>query len=373
MKEEKNELMEIEEEDTEDSDGIIPDEMGSPFDPNDIDIGSEQNSLSTIIGMIEDDAIDLNTEFQRKGNLWPKSTMSRLIESILLRLPLPAFYFDASNDQRWLVVDGLQRLWSLKKFMVDKDLVLENLLVLKALNYKGYDDLETYLKRRMARYQVTTYLIKSGTPKRVKYDIFRRINTGGLILTKQEIRNTLNQGKPSHYLKELSEDEHFKKVMNIPSKRMADHELILRYLAFSNTSYTQYKPPFSSFLDEAMEKLDELKDTELKQLEQNLWQALQICEKLFGKHIFSPSLATGNKPKLNRALFEVWTVLIGKLNRDDTDRLLLAKEDLVRKFKFFLKDEKFYQSIYSSTASKISVTKRFETIESLLKEILNDK
>jgi len=190
----------------------------------------------------------------------------------------------------------------------------------------------------------------------------------------QEIRNALNQGKPSNYLKKLSEDEHFKKVISIQDKRMADHELILRYLAFSNTPYTEYKPPFTSFLDQAMEKLDKLEDAKLKELEQNLWKSLQTCQELFGKHIFSVSLVTrGKNPKLNRALFEVWTVLIGKLTSRDIDRLQSAKVDLIKGFKSCLKDKAFYQSIFASTASKISVTTRFKTIESLLEEILNDQ
>ena len=108
------------------------------FEAKDIDIATEQNSLSTIIAMIEDEAIDMNTEFQRSGNLWDKTKMSRLIESILFRLPLPAFYFDASNDNRWLVIDGLQRLSTFKSFIIDNDLTLTGLLILKEPEGKNY-------------------------------------------------------------------------------------------------------------------------------------------------------------------------------------------------------------------------------------------
>ncbi len=361
----ENELIEIEE-DEDDTDGIILGEFEIPYNPKDIDIVSEQNSLSTIIEMIQDDAIDLNTEFQRKGGLWNKQTMSRLIESILLRLPLPAFYFDASNEDKWLIVDGLQRIWTFKEFVVDKKLVLKNLQILTDLNGKNYDKLEKSLKRRMARYQLTTYLIKPGTPKKVKYDIFSRINTGGLVLTRQEIRHALNQGKPTQYLKRLSEDERFKSLVNTSDKRMQDQELILRYLAFSMTSYTEYKPPFSSFLDNAMEKLNQHDD--LEKLEQNLWRALKTCKELFGKHIFSQSLATRTKIKLNKALFEIWTVQIGKLSDSEIEQLLSAKEDLIKEFKPLLRNKAFHQSIYASTANKNAVTMRFKTIEELIKK-----
>jgi len=360
-----NEPMDIEEENNE-IDNISPEKI----DPKDIDITAEQNSLSTIIGMIEDDTIDLNTEFQ--GNLWPETTMSRLIESILLRFPIPAFYFDASNDEKWLVVDGLQRLWSFKRFVVDKDLTLKNLSILTDLEDKNYEQLSPILKRKIARYQVTTYLIKPGTPKKVKYEIFNRINTGGLVLTKQEIRHVLNQGKPANYLKELVEDNRFKAILDVTDQRMQARELILRYLAFSNTPYTEYEPPFPSFLDKAMEQLARLEDKKLDQLKKNLWQALETCQKLFEQHIFSRSILTG-KRKLNGALFEVWTVLIGQLNEQKIKRLVSEKDRLITQFKSLMQDKEFTKSISGSISSKRSVTMRFKTIESMIKEILNDQ
>jgi hypothetical protein len=117
--------------------------LDNDFEPKDIDIVTEQNSLSTIIGMIEDQSIDLNTEFQRSGNLWDETTMSQLIESILLRLPIPAFYFDASNDEKWLVINGLQGLSTFKRFIVENDLCLNELSILKNLNNKKYKELDS--------------------------------------------------------------------------------------------------------------------------------------------------------------------------------------------------------------------------------------
>jgi len=362
-----DELMEIEEE--VEAFDVVSENLVSPFDPKDIDIAIEQNSLSTIIGMIEDDAIDMNTEFQRSGNLWSISVMSRLIESILLRLPLPVFYFDASDDNQWLIVDGLQRLSTFKRFMIVQDFTLQGLEILTDLNGKTYDQLSHILKRKMARYQVTTYLIKPGTPKRVKYDIFRRINTGGLILTTQEIRHVLNQGNSTGYLKKWVEDSRFTKIVRLKDHRMQARELILRYLAFSMTPYHAYKGPnFTLFLDDAMEKLASLSNAQLEQFENNLWKALQVCHLLFGEHIFSKSILDGNKMQ-NGALFEVWTVLIGQLTDRDRKRLLSSKSRLIKEFKSLLKnDDDFFKSVSRSSWGKKLVIKRFETIESLIKK-----
>jgi len=363
-----DELMELEAED-EEFEVVAEEDFVSPFEPKDIDIAVEQNSLSTIIGMIDDKAIDMNTEFQRSGNLWSKSVMSRLIESILLRLPLAAFYFDASDDNKWLIVDGLQRLSTFKRFMIVQDLILQDLEILTELNGKTYDQLSHILKRKMARYQVTTYLIKPGTPKRVKYDIFRRINTGGLILSPQEIRHALNQEQPAHYLKTLVEDSRFTNIIRLNDNRMQARELILRYLAFSMTPYQEYRGPnFTLFLDEAMEKLATLNQAQQEQFEKNLWKALPVCQKLFGEHIFSKSILDGNK-RQNGALFEVWTVLVGQLSEGEIKRLQLSKSQLIEEFKSLLKnDDDFFKSVSRSTLSKNLVIKRFETIELLIKK-----
>ena len=107
--------------------------MEDPFNPNEINITSKPDTLRNLIERLKHDEIDLNTEFQRHAELWDNAKMSRLIESILIRFPLPAFYFDATDEENWLVVDGLQRLSSIKKFIVDKKLKLHGLEYLKEI------------------------------------------------------------------------------------------------------------------------------------------------------------------------------------------------------------------------------------------------
>ena len=369
---------ELEQEEAEDE---VFSENKPPYDPKDIDIVSEQNSLSTIMAMIEDEAIDMNPDFQRSGDLWDKKIMSRLIESILLKLPLPVFYFDASDNDKWLIVDGLQRLSTLKKFMIDKSLKLTDLQIYTTLNNKGYDDLAPDLKRAMARYQLTTYLIKPGTPKEVKYDIFRRINTGGLKLTRQEIRHTLNQGKkgkpgPSDYLKKLVEDDAFKNIVKMNDNRMQARELVLRYLAFSIFPYNDYpltkkdrKRNFTEFLDDAMEKLSSIDDNTLEMYRLNLQSALKACYEIFGNHIFSKSITGKENNKKNPALFEVWTVLIARLSDNERENLLQKKEMVCSEFSDKLKnDDDFFSSISRSTLGATQIKKRFETVESIIRK-----
>ena len=142
------------------------------FSASDIKITNESILISRLIKKLENHTIDLD----KNSELWNNEKMSRFIESILLRLPLPALYFDVSNPKKWQIIDGLNRLNSLQEFMIKESFSLSNLEFLRKLNDKNYEDLDGSLKRVLDETAMITYQVGVQTQKAVRDSIFSRIN-----------------------------------------------------------------------------------------------------------------------------------------------------------------------------------------------------
>ena len=359
--------------------------MDKPFNPALINIDTKTPSLDTLIKRMEqaEPEIEMNTEnyFQRKADLWDDEKQSRLIESILIRFPLPAFYFDGTIQKKWLVVDGLQRLSSIRNFVIKKSLKLVNLEFLTQLNGKGYDDLDRDLQRIIEETQIVTYIINPGTPDDVKFNIFKRINTGGLVLEPQEIRHALNQGEPAKFIAALAGIEEFKQATgnSIKPERMLDRDFANRFLAFYRFGYKDYTPDLDTFMSRAMADVKKMTEAEKEKCKEDFVNSMKLNKDVFGKYAFRrrEKSKEGGKEKrkpLNKALFDVFSVVFAKLNEEER-RMLKTKSkqisdgliDLLEKDK----DYEFFTAITSSTSDKGRVLTRFSKIETLVNTLLN--
>jgi hypothetical protein len=343
------------------------------YDPDEINIFTREPTIEQLLRRINEEALDLAPDFQRHANIWKPEAKSRLIESILIRIPLPAFYIDATDEDKWLVVDGLQRLSALKQFMSDKTLRLCGLEYLTNLEGKSYDEIERRYQRRIEETQVTVYLIEKGTPPEVKYNIFKRINTGGLPMTPQELRHALNPGKATKFLAQLATSNEFQQVTKLSKlrkMRMDDREFILGFLAFTLTSYKNSQAEKRNlFLSKALSKVNNMSEQELQVIENNFTKAMIAAWQIFGKNAFRKISQHQTKMfPINKALFEVWSVNLSLLSDDQLDILKQHKEQLIEKFRNYVDSDGEFLTSISQAAEKIEY--RFRIIEKIIQEVL---
>ncbi|MFN0175682.1 MAG: DUF262 domain-containing protein [Saprospiraceae bacterium] len=352
-----------------DESGII----NAPFDPNTVKISNPPQNIGDILDRIEHKEINLVTDFQRQADLWDKTKQSQLIESILLRFPLPAFYFDGQDDNKWQVVDGLQRISTLKNFAVDKSLKLQGLEFLTQFHDQGFDDLPRELQRRIKSFPITVHVIEKGAPDEVKYNIFSRINKGGLVLEPQEIRHALNQGVAANFVKELSEIPEFKEATcwSIRSERMQDRDFVTRFVSFYLVGFGQYQPDLDSFMNRGMKQIP--KEAAARQaILDDFKRAMKTAVQIFGNDAFRKRYdPKATRKPINKALFEVLSVCFAKLTATDCQQLANKAELFRTKFiEIHTDDPAFLRAITQGTGQKDNVERRFSTIQKIIQETL---
>ena len=343
-----------------------------PFDPTKINITMAPMALESLVKRLVNDEIDLNTDFQRKGGLWSNVKKSQLIESFLLKIPLPAFYFDATDEGKWLIIDGLQRITAINEFVVKKTLVLEGLEFFNDLNGLKYDNLPRQFARRIDESSLITYTVNAGTPQNVKYNIFKRLNTGGLELTPQEIRHALYRGKAVSFLKKLAVSEEFLRATcrSIKTERMLDQEFVLRFVAVCYYGIEQYNGLPEVFLNESMNYINQQEDGIIKNMETEFAVILDAIYDIFGNAAFRKMAVDGRRRPINKAIYEIWCKGIFDLNEIHRKKLINRKTRLKEKYIQLCERHDFQGFVKAS--DKYSYHKRMKFIEMLIQEVLSD-
>ncbi len=349
-------------------------EIKRPFDPEKIKVRTVNVVVAQIVSRIEHKEIDLAPDFQRMAGIWNDERKSRLIESLLLRIPIPVFYVAADEDEKWAVVDGLQRMSTIRDY-VTNDFCLTQLEYLTKLNKYFYKDLPRQMQRRISETQLVVNVIDPGTPEEVMFNIFRRINTGGMTLNGQEIRHALHPGPVRDYLKKFAESGEFLEATggSIKKERMADRECVLRFLAFYVERWEKYSANnLDGYLGTTMEKINRMEDRERSDLFADFKKAMRGAYEIFGSDAFRKRSDSNRRRQINKALFEAWSIGLARRTDEEIGILVGNRGEVVKQFMSLMNDDQeFDKSISFSTHNPDRVKKRFQAIDTLIKEFLH--
>lgn len=339
-----------------------------PFDPSQINIKMDKITIDSIIKRIKNDELEMDSSFQRKKGLWNLKQKSQLIESIFLKIPLPAFYFDATNDDRWQIIDGLQRIWTIKQYVIDQAFTLKGLEFLKDFEDLKFSQLPRSMQRRIEETNLNAYLVNPSTPLNVKFNIFKRINTGGLVLESQEIRNALYQGQATEFLIEMANIDEFKEATDysIRSDRMQDREFCLRYVTITRLGIDGLVYGMDEFLNQGMEYLSSAPAEELAGIRAEFIKVMSAAKDIFGKYAFRKVNSEGRRAPVNKYLFEGWSLILSGLDDSDID-VLKQRKDVIYTRLIEICDMNDFQSLLRSS-DKNSARGRINR----LKDIIGD-
>lgn len=357
-----------------DAEGELNEKQAKPgYSPDQIFVENKPFSLKQLIDLIDNGDIELNPSFQRNF-VWDNTRQSRLIESILLGLPLPSIYLSEYNDGILTIVDGLQRLKTIHKFVKD-DLQLSNLEYLSECNGKKYSQLSEVLPalriRRFSQTQIMCFVIDYRSPRSLKFDLFQRLNTGGKPLNSQEIRNCLSRPPLQKALREMVNSDEFKKTTNgsVKDTRMEAQESALRFIYF----YDQYNEnnvlgDYSGYLDRALDEYVENLNskTDFQGYISVYLQSLRDASTLFGDYAFRKvhsGYAEGRKKHVNKLLMTAVCVLLAK-HRESYVGGIERRENLTPALAvLFDSDTRFFNALSWSTSSKANVEYVFRTLK----------
>ena len=374
-------IIELEQSGINNSEGSISTEY-KPYNPEKIKVRTDKISLAQISAMIDSRDIDLTPEFQR-NLVWDNFRKSRLIESILLRIPLPMFYFSEDLEGRFTIIDGLQRISTIKEFMENK-FPLKNLQYLENCEERYFKDegnkkgLETKYVRWFNLTNISANIIDPISPYQVKFDIFRRINTGGKPLNNQEIRNCLAEQGLRDTLKTMVSTTEFKTATDnsVRSTRMDDQEIALRFLAFEELfsldgNINDYSGYMESFLDDYTERHKKDTPQNFEEKIQLFVNAMKNATYLIGgryafRKILPESIRhNARKQILNKALFVVTSLLLSQypyqkvIVHNKKEQLTEIIADTI------VEDDQLYNYLSYSTNSKANMLYIFKIFNEL--------
>ncbi|BBO86455.1 hypothetical protein DSCO28_70210 [Desulfosarcina ovata subsp. sediminis] len=370
-----------------------------PFDAEKISITDKRVPMETVIRRLKQKTISA-PEIQRGEGLWGDDQQSRLIESLMLKIPVPLFYVAEDENVSWKVVDGLQRITAIRRYVLNHEFKLVGLEFMRELEGKTFEQLPNKFQTRILETEFQFAIINPSTPQNVQRNVFKRLNTGGLPLTAQEIRHALYYGPSALLLKEMAESKEFIKATtgSVNDSRMVGRELVLRFLAFLIRGVKSYpkNEDMDAFLSETMQLINIMPDLPKKeinkivksenylikyndhnQLKEFFKIAMSRAHKLFGSYAFRKALPGQNRYRtpINKSLFETWSVLLCEMDVDIFNKLIKNKNRLfalAEASTYLAGNDDLSRFISRDSHKYVGVQTRYKIIDKIIKASLTD-
>ncbi|MXY08446.1 MAG: DUF262 domain-containing protein [Rhodothermaceae bacterium] len=351
----------------EEPEGIGSDEDSSwgdyPLDT--VLIRNESRTVADVLRRINQGRYVLDPDFQRDF-IWTDLKQSKLIESVLMRIPLPVLYLAEDSEGRMIVVDGLQRLSTFNRF-VDGELSLR-LKDQVELNGKRFGDLSPKLQNRIEDCNLTLYIIDSKVPERARLDIFERVNSG-VPLTRQQMRNSLYSGPGTLFLKKEALTPLFLEATghSLRTASMRDREFVNRFCGFQLLTPGKYRGEMDDFLADTLEHMNRMQEVELSRLSAEFRTGLNNNVIVFGEHAFRKHFEGQTRRSVINA--SLWDIMSTGLSRFPTDLVESQVKHLRDALHGLMNDESFIASITYGTNDTRRVKHRFDAASKMFQEV----
>ena len=342
------------------------DESWGDYPIDDLLIRHEHRTINDVIRRINEGTYVMNPDFQRDF-IWSDDEQSKLIESVIMRIPLPVFYMAEDDEGRIVVVDGVQRLSTFKRFEAD-DLKLR-LPGRDELNDRKFSDLPPKLKNRVEDCNLIFYIIDAKVPERARLDIFDRVNSG-VALTRQQMRNCLFMGKGTLFLRKEAQTDIFLEATgsSLNKKTMRDREFVNRFCAFQLLNLDEYHGDMDDFLAACLRRMNKLEEAGLSRLSDEFRRGLANNFMLFERHAFRKH--TPGKDRRSVLNASLWDVMSTSLSHYTEDRIKACASPLRQAIYRLLENEEFNTAITSGPNDARKVRYRFEIARGMFKGVL---
>jgi len=328
-------------------------------------IRNENRTVHDVLRRIEKGTFIMDPDFQRDF-IWPDDKQSKLIESVLMRIPLPVFYLAEDDQGRMVVVDGLQRLSTFKRF-VNNELRLD-LPEQVELHTKRFQQLSPKLQNRVEDCNLILYVIDAKVPERARLDIFERVN-GGIPLTRQQMRNCLYMGNATRFLKTEALTELFVKATggSLQTKTMRDREFVNRFCAFQLLPIEDYRGDMDDFLARGLKKMNASTPPQLNSLSAQFRTSLTNNYRVFGDHAFRKHTEPNHRRSVLNA--SLWDVMSTGLSRLPESLVEARAKTLRHAFYLLMDDTAFVTSVTYGPNDMKKVKYRFTVANQMFEEV----